>query len=355
MVRALGPGAHDHARLGLARARRHEQCAIPRPRPCTPGMRSWGHRVAVAQRRDLGTDRRGTPAGWSCPRATDTVSPSMLELDRVRRIDRDAAGTSCSLRTPRVGRWRIRWRSARSGRARRWTGVAHHPPSRGNSSRSLVTRSAGRRRAERLPPGAQCRRGTARTGRTTRRGRTRRCAQLKSIRSTESSSTITTPEPSWCRRHERPRSSAGSRGRRRPTNDRRRRRAGRPATCGRASRRPPASISSRKRGAELDLVHAGRATAPDTQNSLVPVDPSVPSAANAARRAARSAATLTNVSTLLTTRRLAEQADLDRERGLVARLAAEPLDRVEDRGLLAADVGAGARGTSRCRTRTRAR
>src|SRR5690606_7041966 len=39
---------------------------------------------------------------------------------------------------------------------------------------------------------------------------------------------------------------------------------------------------------------------------------------------------------------LAEEARLDRERRLVARLAAVPLDRVEERGLLAADVGAGA-------------
>ena len=39
-------------------------------------------------------------------------------------------------------------------------------------------------------------------------------------------------------------------------------------------------------------------------------------------------------------RRLAEEADLDRERRLVARLAAVALDRVEERGLLAADVGA---------------
>ena len=40
--------------------------------------------------------------------------------------------------------------------------------------------------------------------------------------------------------------------------------------------------------------------------------------------------------------RLAEQADVHRERRLVARLAAEALDRVEQRRLLAADVGAGA-------------
>ena len=40
--------------------------------------------------------------------------------------------------------------------------------------------------------------------------------------------------------------------------------------------------------------------------------------------------------------RLAEQPDLDRERRLVARLAALALDRLEQRRLLAADVGAGA-------------
>src|SRR5439155_20788151 len=40
--------------------------------------------------------------------------------------------------------------------------------------------------------------------------------------------------------------------------------------------------------------------------------------------------------------RLAEEARLHRERRLVARLAALPLDRVEERRLLAADVGAGA-------------
>ena len=41
-------------------------------------------------------------------------------------------------------------------------------------------------------------------------------------------------------------------------------------------------------------------------------------------------------------RRLAEEADLDRERRLVARLAAVALDRLEERRLLAADVRAGA-------------
>ena len=51
---------------------------------------------------------------------------------------------------------------------------------------------------------------------------------------------------------------------------------------------------------------------------------------------------MTSVSTLLTTVGLAEQALDHGERRLVARLAAVALDRAEDRGLLAADVGAGA-------------
>src|SRR5207302_11422745 len=40
-------------------------------------------------------------------------------------------------------------------------------------------------------------------------------------------------------------------------------------------------------------------------------------------------------------RRLAEEPDLDRERRLVAGLSPLPFDRVEERRLLAADVGAG--------------
>ena len=50
--------------------------------------------------------------------------------------------------------------------------------------------------------------------------------------------------------------------------------------------------------------------------------------------------------------RLSEEADLDGERRLVARLAALALDRLEDRRLLAADVGARRRAGSRRRTRS---
>ena len=60
------------------------------------------------------------------------------------------------------------------------------------------------------------------------------------------------------------------------------------------------------------------------------------------RRRARSASTFDERLDVVDDGRLAEQADLDRERRLVARLAAVALDRVEERRLLAADVRAGA-------------
>ena len=53
-------------------------------------------------------------------------------------------------------------------------------------------------------------------------------------------------------------------------------------------------------------------------------------------------ATEASVSTLLTTVGSFEQAGDHRERRAVARLAAEALERLDERGLLAADVGAGA-------------
>ena len=60
------------------------------------------------------------------------------------------------------------------------------------------------------------------------------------------------------------------------------------------------------------------------------------------RRRSTMSSTLTSVSTLLTTVGLPNRPALDRERRLVARLAAVALDRLEERRLLAADVGAGA-------------
>ena len=68
----------------------------------------------------------------------------------------------------------------------------------------------------------------------------------------------------------------------------------------------------------------------------------MPISANAGPPSSTIGSTLTSVSTLLTTVGCPNRPALDRERRLVARLAAVALDRAEDRGLLAADVGAGA-------------
>ena len=95
----------------------------------------------------------------------------------------------------------------------------------------------------------------------------------------------------------------------------------------------------------------GPATAPDRQNSFGPS--TLGADAAYAGPSSTIGSTLTSVSTLLTTRRLAEQPDLDRERRLVARLAAVALDRVEDRRLLTADVGAGAAHDRDVEARTR--
>ena len=97
-----------------------------------------------------------------------------------------------------------------------------------------------------------------------------------------------------------------------------------------------------ERHAVLDLVHAGRLDAPGQAEQ---------SRARRVRRAelrvleAAHREHLEHVHERLDvvdTGRLAEQALLDGERRLVARLAALALDRVEQRGLLAADVRAGA-------------
>ena len=126
-------------------------------------------------------------------------------------------------------------------------------------------------------------------------------------------------------------------------------RAGRAAEQDRPQRSPvgtpPASVEQlAQRDAERHLVHARAARrCRDRQNSS--------RAGRVARcRSARTPAppsrtmpgTLTSVSTLLTTVGLPNRPDLDRERRLVARLAAVALDRVEERRLLAADVRAGA-------------
>ena len=84
----------------------------------------------------------------------------------------------------------------------------------------------------------------------------------------------------------------------------------------------------------------GRSTCPETQRSFVPVEPSVPVPANDGPGAEDDVEHVDERLDVVDDGRLAEEADLDRERRLVARLAPLALDRLEDRRLLAADVGA---------------
>ena len=111
-----------------------------------------------------------------------------------------------------------------------------------------------------------------------------------------------------------------------------------------------------QRDAERRFVEPGRARrSPDTQNSLVPADPGVPTAANAGPPVEDDVEHVDQRLDVVDDRRLAEEAGLDRERRLVARLAAQPLDRIEQRGFLAADVGAARRAAARDRSARRRR
>ena len=125
--------------------------------------------------------------------------------------------------------------------------------------------------------------------------------------------------------------------------------AGRPAEQDRlrprpvAARRRPGPAGRRASPRTRPRRRPAAATAARQAEELAcPCDPGVPIAAKAAPPSATIAGTLTSVSTLLTAVGLPNRPDLDRERRLVARLAAPALDRVEERRLLAADVGAGA-------------
>ena len=84
---------------------------------------------------------------------------------------------------------------------------------------------------------------------------------------------------------------------------------------------------------------AGR-TVPETQNSLVPVERAGAGARRTPRAPDQDRQHVDQRLDVVDHGRLAEQALLDGERRLAARLAAVPLDRVEDRGLLTADVRA---------------
>ena len=192
------------------------------------------------------------------------------------------------------------------------------------------------------PPGGPSRRGTARTGRRLVAEERRRCARAAAA-------------GRRCRRAPAPRPSRASRRRTRAFERERRCRALRARRSGprrRRAARPAGCRSGDAAGQVEQLARASRRTAPrrhraerrvrETQNSFVPVDVR---AAGCRERVAPVQHDRQHVDQRLDVvhdRGLAEQPDLDRERRLVARLASIALDRVEQRGLLTADVGAGA-------------
>ena len=207
--------------------------------------------------------------------------------------------------------------------------------SRGDAAQRASLREAVQRLF--LPHGADAAR--ARTGRTTRRGRTSAMRDTISRMSTVSSNTMTTPEPSvvpaaarvlvrepeveFVRAQERPRRAAKEHG------------------LHRAPRADAAGHLDQLRGASCRTgprTRRGARTQPLRQNSRVP---------GRVRRADRRVGRATVEDDdgdvrerldVVDERRLAEQPDLHRERRLVARLAAATLDGLEDRRLLAADV-----------------
>ena len=245
-----------------------------------------------------------------------------------RRADSTALAAVCP--SPQIEASRIAW------------------PISPSSASSSPTEPSGVRRAsrcERLFLAHACRRGTARTGRTTRRGRSGDAQQRCRSRSTVSSKTMTTPEPSVAPAArvalERERQCRARRARR---TRRPRRRAAPPAAC-RPPRTPPASsISSRSVVPNGDFVDARAARRGRRgRRASCPVDSAVPIARVTPRRPPSTIERHVHQRLdVVDHGRLAEQARLRRERRLVARLAAVALDRVEQRRLFAADVGAGA-------------
>ena len=282
---------HLHAGLGRAAARRHERA---RPSTSTTQTRQAFTGVRLSAKHSVGVS---TPCARQAsrivaPSGTRTVVAVDLDVDQLRG---GASGTGCDIYdscssvgvgTPAVGtpRRRRTRRARRSPTARRWRPSARgrrstrraspgRPPraAPNSCSREPIVRPCDQPVAA-PPPGARCRRGTARTGRTTRRGRTARCAGTTSTRSTVPSNAITTPEPE--------RVAAGARVLERERHVepvRADEPAGRAAQQHRLQRPPvdPAGELERlaQRDAVLDLVHARAAsTEPDRQNSRGPVE-----------------------------------------------------------------------------------
>ena len=254
---------------------------------------------------------------------------------RRRAVEVDEAGPRSRSRSPtRPSGPRPQIEASRIARAR---------SSNSGELRRRATPAAGRRRGARgAPPGAPCRPGRGRTGRTTRRGRRRRSGAGRPARSAVSSNTMTTPEPRVAPAARVPSKVSGMSSVSGPTKTP----AAPPSRI--AWMRAAAGHAAREleelaqRRAELDLVHAGPLDVPRDAEQL-----RARGALGADRRVRRAAIAQDQRDVgqrldVVDRGRLAEQPHLDRERRLVARLGAAALDRLEQRGLLAGDVGAGA-------------
>ena len=173
VAHALGVGLHLHPVLGLARAGGSEHARALDLDDADAARVRGLERVAVAERRRVDPE---PAAGAEDRLALEDAHrlPVDLELDHAPRREQQLRHA----KTPAAARSRTRSRSTPSGRAadRR---VAHALPHLGDHRQLALRRrrSSCRRRAARATPaGAPCRRGRARTGRTTRCGRTPRSA-----------------------------------------------------------------------------------------------------------------------------------------------------------------------------------
>ena len=164
--------------------------------------------------------------------------------------------------------------------------------------------------------------------------------RMTSRTSAVSSRTTIAPDPTVAPRGRRPsalsgrsRSAGAQHGRRRAAALDRVQPVARPHAAGQVDQ-----AAERRPGG--DLVDAGRPTWPDTAKSLVPGESAVPSRAERVGALGQDHGHARERLDVVDHGGPAEETMVDREGGLGARLAPLSLDRVEERGLLAADVGA---------------
>ena len=189
------------------------------------------------------------------------------------------------------------------------------------------------------PPDALSPRGRGRTGRTTRRGRRPRsapgCRRGRPIRRR--------PAPRPSRASLPPRVSLEGQGHIQLV--RSDEHAGGATEQHRADRLPARNAAGQRdqlaeRDAEIDLVDARPRHVPRDAEELGPAGPRGPDAGIGRAALHEDRRDVHEGLDVVDHRRLAEQAGLNREGRLVARLAALPLDRVEQGRLFAADIGA---------------